>query len=140
VFNNTFVGDAREVVPTLGDYDVIVCSHMIEHMPKEDGWKLIDAMLERANKALILGLPFNEPLRGALRGNEFEAHHSVWTARDFRGRKVTVKTFPFEGKVKLAVVTFPRSAEAEWVARTVRRPLWGWLSRLRHRSWASKSS
>ena len=130
VFNHTHVGDARKVVPTLGKYDVIICSHMIEHMPKEDGWQLIKEMRERSNKALILALPLNEPLRGALRGNEFEAHQSVWQKEEFRGHQAYVKTFPFEGKVKLAVVVFPKTAEAKWAVKVVRSPLRRWLSSL----------
>ena len=133
VFNNTYVGDARQVVPTLGNYDVIICSHMIEHMSKEDGWKLIEAMLARSNTALILGLPLNEPLRGALRGNAYEAHHSVWQQQDFRGRKAYVKTFPFEDEVRLAVAVFPKTAEAEWVVKVVSSPLRRWLSGLKIR-------
>jgi hypothetical protein len=128
VYNEVYVGDARQVVPTLGHYDVIICSHMIEHMTKEDGWKLIDDMLIRSDKALILALPFNEPLRGSQRGNEFEAHHSVWQATDFHGRNASVKTFPFEGAVKLAVVVFPKSPEAKWVVKVARSPLRRWLS------------
>jgi hypothetical protein len=131
VFNNIHLGDARQVVPTLGKYDVIICSHMIEHMPKEDGWKLIEDMLARSNKALILGLPLNEPLRGALRGNDFEAHKSIWQKQDFRGRNAYVKTFPFEGDVKLAVAVFPKSPEAEWATKVVTNPFRRWLSERR---------
>jgi hypothetical protein len=131
VFNKTYIGDARQLLPTLGRYDIIVCSHMIEHMTKEDGWKLIEDMLARSSKALILGLPLNEPLRGALRGNEFEAHQSVWQKEDFKGRKAFVKTFPFEGAVKLAVVVFPKTPEAEWVVKVARNPLRRWLSERR---------
>ncbi len=138
VYDQTHVGDALEVVPRLGRYDVIVCSHMIEHMPKEQGLKLLEGMLERSNKALILALPLNDPLREELRGNLYEAHRSVWTKRDFRRKDVYLKTFPFEGKVKLAVAIYPRSPDACWLVRQLRNPLrrtlFNALARLRKRS------
>jgi hypothetical protein len=130
VYDKTHAGDALEVLPRLGSYDVVICSHMIEHMTKDDGLRLLDAMLARANKALILALPLNDRPRAELRGNPFEAHQSTWTKNDFRGRGVYLKTFPFQGRVKLAVAIFPRSDEARWVVRTLRQPWRRWLIRL----------
>jgi len=122
VYDRTHIGDARDVLPRLGAYDVVICSHMIEHMSKQDGLTLLDLMLERSAKALILAFPLNDPLRDELRGNPFEAHRSVWTERDFRGREVLLKTFPFEGRVRLAVAILPRCDEARWLVRTLRHP------------------
>jgi len=123
VYDNTYEGDVREVLPGLAGYDVIICSHVIEHMPKDDGWRLIGRMKEHARKALILGLPFNDPLREARDGNEFEAHRSVWRPCDFRGQSVLIKAFPFSSTTDLGVVIFPLDDNTRWHARTLRNPL-----------------
>jgi len=123
VYNRTFTGDAREVVPRLGAYDVIICSHMIEHLEKAEGRALIETMRQQARMALILGLPFNDPLREPIEGNEYEAHRSVWTAADFEGQSALVRSFRFLKRTDAGVVIYPRDDNARWHVKTLRNPL-----------------
>jgi hypothetical protein len=116
VYNSTFKGDARSIVPGLGEYDVIICSHMIEHLEKKEAQNLIDCMLKRARIALVLCLPFGVWPQDAVFGNEYETHRSTWDASDFKGRLTTIKTF---GRRPLTsgVVIYPVSMEAKWIAQ-----------------------
>jgi hypothetical protein len=123
VYNRTFLGDAREVLQGLGEYDVIICSHMIEHLEKPEGWDLIETMRKRARMALILGLPFNDPLREPIEGNEFEAHRSVWTAGDFHDQQALVRSFRFLKRTDAGVVIYPCDDNARWHVKTLRNPL-----------------
>jgi hypothetical protein len=125
IYDHTYVGDAVNLVPTLGDYDVIICSHMIEHLEKAEGARLIEFMLKKARVALILALPFGDRPQGAEYGNEFERHRSVWSKRDFMSREVFVQVYDCEG-----LVIFPRSDEARWQVRMMRSPVRRFMWRL----------
>lgn len=128
VYNRTFEGDAREVIPTLGEYDVVICGDMIEHLEKKEAWALIEQMRQRARKALILTLPLGQCPQDAIYGNELEIHRSVWSRRDFRGTAACVRTFPFFlPGVRIAVVIWPRSPAARWLMKTMSNPVRRWL-------------
>jgi hypothetical protein len=45
---------------------------------------LIDRFYEHANRCVLLTYPTNATPRDGLHGNEYEAHRSVWTRKDFR--------------------------------------------------------
>ena len=126
VYNRTFVGDARDIVPKAGEYDVVICSHMVEHLDKEDGRRLMAEMRRHARMALILAFPFNDPLRGPIEGNEFESHRSTWVREDFRDSDALVRGFPFLGGVQAGVVIYPQDANARWHVKTLRNPLRVW--------------
>lgn len=83
LYNNILMGDVREVVKSIDAYDVIFLGDIIEHLSKEDGIALINTMLPKANKAIVLSTPKYETSQEALCDNELERHRSLWTASDF---------------------------------------------------------
>jgi len=117
VYNHTFKGDARALIEKLDNYDVIICSHMIEHMPKEEGWALLEAMKKKAKDAVLLGVPFNSPLRGAIGGNVHESHLAVWIRNDFKGQDVWVREYPFLKNEPIALAIYPLSDDARWLVK-----------------------
>ena len=123
VYDRTYTGDARAILPGLGTYDVVICSHMIEHLKKDEGWRLIEEMKKHSRMALILGLPFDDAIRDAIDGNEFERHQSVWRASDFGREPAWVSTFPFLREVWAGVVIYPLDVNARWHVKTMRSPL-----------------
>jgi hypothetical protein len=123
VYNNTYRGDARTIIPGLGIYDVIICSHMIEHLEKNEAWQLIDNMRAHARMAVILALPFNDPLRGPMDGNEYEAHKSVWTEADFQNSGALVRSFEFLRGIDTGVVVYGIDENARWHVKTMRNSL-----------------
>ena len=125
VYDNTFEGDAREVVPSLGAYDVIICGDMIEHLPKDDAKRLIDEMKRHARLALVMALPLGKCPQDAVCGNELEVHRSTWRRSDFAGSGAWVRVFrsPHIEGTGIAVAIWPFCGDARWVVKTLRNPL-----------------
>jgi SAM-dependent methyltransferase len=139
VYDETHVGDACEVLPRLGAYDVVICSHMIEHLERRQGEELLAVMQEHARGAVVLSVPFGEWPQDAFGGNELEQHRSVWNESDFLGSGVFRKRFGNYG-----VVIYGISPEARWQVRMMRSWARRWAFRLyrrmRGRMWSSPAS
>jgi 2-polyprenyl-3-methyl-5-hydroxy-6-metoxy-1,4-benzoquinol methylase len=80
-YNQIHIGDAREILPGLGQYDLIICCDVIEHFEKPDGTKLIDELLRHA-PVLIVTTPAGYAPQGAAYGNIHESHLSSWSQAD----------------------------------------------------------
>lgn len=87
IYDHIYIGNALELIPTLGHYDLIYAGDIIEHMSKEDGKKFID-ILRKAGKEVIIVTPLIALAQGAVFGNEHERHISQWHAFDFEGANV----------------------------------------------------
>jgi hypothetical protein len=66
VYNNVFIGDARDILPTLGEYDVIFFGDVLEHFEKKDALDLVKIAKNLA-KMVIITTP------ATFAGNEAEA-------------------------------------------------------------------
>jgi hypothetical protein len=118
VYDQTYLGDASEILSGLGQYDVIICSHVIEHFEKAQGIKFLDEMVKHANKAVIVGLPFGECPQEEYDGNIFEVHRSTWVPGDFDKYHGFIKRYGQNG-----LVIIPRNEEARWHTRMMASPL-----------------
>lgn len=83
LYDHIYVGDMREQVPGLGQYDVVFLGDVIEHVPKEDGLELLRECLRHANRAVVVTTPSIFVDQGAVCDNDLEVHRSHWTAGDF---------------------------------------------------------
>lgn len=82
-YTNVYIGNALDTIDGLPTYDFVYCGDMIEHLAHEDGEKLIDKMLEHANKWIHIATPSPAPVQGEILGNANEAHLSEWTQQQF---------------------------------------------------------
>lgn len=87
IYNNIYYGDLREVLPNLGDYELIIIGDVIEHFDKNVGRELLRLMRQKSQYVLLSSptVFFTQEMFG----NDFEQHHSLWTIDDF-------KDYPFE--------------------------------------------
>ncbi|HWL89354.1 MAG TPA: hypothetical protein VNO21_26300 [Polyangiaceae bacterium] len=83
VYDEVFVGDALDIVPNKlqRDYDLALLIDVLEHLKKEDGAKLLGALLKRA-KNVIISVPRDIGDQGTVFGNEHETHHAEWTPEE----------------------------------------------------------
>ena len=110
VYDNIYIGDMREVIKTLGTYDVIFIGDAIEHISKEDGIKFVREAMNHVKKALVMSTPAYEMIQEEKNGNPLETHRSLWTTADFKSigkefggsRVVTVQS-----KIIVAVIVKP---------------------------------
>ena len=84
IYNQIYLGDAREVAPKLTThYDLTLLIDMIEHLPLADGLKLLQE-LRRHSRNLLISTPKIAGVQGPLYGNNFERHISEWRPADFQ--------------------------------------------------------
>lgn len=77
--------------------DVAVAHHVIEHMPKQGGLRLLERLEKHARKLVIVGAPHgwfgdNAHIAQAT-GNPFNRHVSTWTPDDLVSRGYEVEHF-----------------------------------------------
>jgi hypothetical protein len=81
-YNAVHIGDASQVLPTLGTYDLILCCDVIEHFERAEGMEFLNVMLAHGS-LVILTSPRGFVTQSARYGNEHEVHRSGWTESDF---------------------------------------------------------
>lgn len=81
-YNTVHVGNAVDVLPQLGRYDLILCCDVIEHFDKAAGLEFLRLMLRHAGLVIVTS-PRGFAAQGARYGNAHETHLSGWTDPDF---------------------------------------------------------
>ena len=115
IYDRVHVGDAVDLLPTLGTYDVVYLGDVVEHQTKARAWSLVDAAVRHARQAAIVTIPIGEnwPQEVGADGNWYHAHRSTWTLEDFdRFPGATRQAFSdYHGRMYL-VVELPGQADA----------------------------
>ena len=93
VKGNFTIGDIRKIDKIVKEksYDVVLNLDVIEHLEKEEGWKLIKDAESIATKAVVFYTPIkwdtNEKATTDKTlwnyGNNYNLHKSLWTVREF---------------------------------------------------------
>lgn len=83
LYNKVLIGNALDLVPNLGWFDVVLLIDIIEHFEPCGGKLLLDH-LSRQTKTLLISTPAWEnscaPFKqGVTFGNPFEQHRAFWT-------------------------------------------------------------
>jgi len=78
IYDNIYIGNAIDILPTLGRYDMIICSDVLEHFSEQDGTALLDLITHQSKFAMIV-TPVTVLHQEALYGNEHERHISNWS-------------------------------------------------------------
>jgi hypothetical protein len=65
-------------------FDCVLASDLIEHLQKEDGFRLLDMMERIARKKVIVFTPNGFVPQDDIGGNEFQRHLSGWQAREMK--------------------------------------------------------
>lgn len=94
VYDDVIIGDIKHYVNgrltghnnyPLPTYDFILLSDVLEHFEKEEGRNLIYDIIDRLNcgGVLLIGTPGVFCEQGAVHGNEYERHKSLWAWNEF---------------------------------------------------------
>jgi hypothetical protein len=85
VYTEIVVGDIRDVLPRRAAehrYDVILFGDVVEHLPKDDGFALLETAAGLAADVVVVRIPLGDGWRRE--GREPPDHHrSQWYAGDF---------------------------------------------------------
>lgn len=98
IYSNIIIGDIRKLAPTLDHYDLIIAGDVIEHLDKDDGEDVVDALYDKADRALMVNIPLGENWdHPETYGNPGELHRSVWHAEDFYPYPHVVQFYEVQG-------------------------------------------
>jgi hypothetical protein len=85
IYDTIHIGDAFEMIDSLGQYDVVVLGDVLEHFAKNKGWLMLDKCFAHAEKAAILFVPLGDGWRQpAIYGNPHETHRACWYAHELQ--------------------------------------------------------
>lgn len=106
LYDTIYIGDALDVIDTLGHYDVVVMGDVLEHFEKSRGFVLLDKLYAHAGHCVVLAFPPDCQAREAKFSNPAEAHRSQWRRGDF-GRFPQVGYRVIEGSTAVVALTKP---------------------------------
>jgi hypothetical protein len=115
------LGDVKRLTELFPDrrFDACVALDVIEHLPKEDGWRMLESMEKLARHRVIIFTP-NGFVPQHSQNGDLQEHLSGWTADDLRPRGY--KVFGMCG---------PKSLRGEYhIIKYKPRPLWALVSLL----------
>ena len=81
IYDNVYVGSAKDMLAKVDNYDLIMFFDVIEHMNKADGLVVLNLIKQKSKQALV-STPMKMAKQGKLYGNEHERHVQQWTKKD----------------------------------------------------------
>lgn len=72
-------------------FDIVIASEIIEHLPKKDGYRLMDEIERVSRKLVIITTPIGFMKQKATEGNIHQEHQSGWHSTDFKNRGYSVE-------------------------------------------------
>jgi hypothetical protein len=98
IYDGIYIGDAFDVIDTLGTYEMVIIGDVLEHFDRERAWRFLDKAATHATKAILLSIPLGEKwTQGDIYGNDYERHLSFWDADEFSCFASQSQGFVFEG-------------------------------------------
>lgn len=83
VYSHIYIGNVLDVLPTLKNYDLVICVEVLEHLNKKDGIKLLELIKQKSRFAFI-STPESMSGQGEVNGNPYEKHLHQWTPDELR--------------------------------------------------------
>lgn len=83
VFDKLILSDVRKF-QTKEKFDIVICSHVIEHLKKSDGLNLIKKMEKMSKQNIVITSPIGDLLQEEYDGNKFQKHISSWQPYEFQ--------------------------------------------------------
>ena len=74
-----------------GTFDIVLCSEVLEHLPRHEAEQVIAEMEGIARRQVIITAPTGRCHQDEYDGNPYQAHHSAWMPEDFRQLGYTVR-------------------------------------------------
>lgn len=86
------LGDVREADRLFAGrrFDACIALDVIEHLPKDDGWRMLEAMERLANKVVVIFTP-NGFVPQQSKNGDLQEHLSGWLPEEMRARNYTVR-------------------------------------------------
>ena len=89
-YSKVYIGEAQSVLPTLGEFDVVLIADVIEHLEQEQARELVRECFKHS-PVVVISSPVEFYPQTAIYGNSYEVHRNLWTRDDFPA-EVTIRT------------------------------------------------
>jgi SAM-dependent methyltransferase len=83
VYQKLINKDVRKFT-TRKKYDIVIASHVLEHMTKKQGSSFIKKLESVAKKRVIIAAPIGELPQDEYDGNPYQKHKAVWTIKEMK--------------------------------------------------------
>ncbi len=118
--------DAVQMMPS-SSVDTVVLLDVIEHLPKEDGRRLLDATVAIARSQVVVFTPLGFMAQGDLEdkdawgldGTDWQVHRSGWSPEDFDGWNVWICNDFTEPTRMDGISRFPMERSSRYSTRPV---------------------
>lgn len=87
------IEDIRYIKFKPKSFDVVLASHVLEHLSTQEAWKVLENMERIAKKQVIIATPIGPHYHPAEDGNILQIHHSHFYPEDFIKRGYKVKKY-----------------------------------------------
>ncbi|MEK7504479.1 MAG: class I SAM-dependent methyltransferase [Patescibacteria group bacterium] len=137
IHNAYILGDIKKLNSLVKkkSFDAVVALDVIEHLEKNDGYKLLDNMERTARKKVILVTP-NGFIPQYNKDNKLQAHLSGWTVEDFTNRGYQVEGIY---GTKFCNILRTNEAELRWKPKFFWALIWGVLAETTHYLYTKKN-
>ena len=90
IHDEYIISDIRKVRFKPRSFDIVLASHVLEHMPKSDALKVLNKMEKIAKRQVIVATPIGEMYHPAVDENIHQLHQSAFYPEEFekRGYKI----------------------------------------------------
>lgn len=90
IYDELVLADANHLPFKPNTFSSVFCFEVIEHLPKNDGEKLLINLENISIKEILLSLPVGYMYQGPCEGNTYHTHKSEWFPKDFKKKKYAV--------------------------------------------------
>jgi SAM-dependent methyltransferase len=85
IYDDIYIGNAFDLIDTLGSYDVIILGDVLEHFEKHQAQQLLDKCITHCKTHVIVCIPLGENwTQPQIYGNPHERHLSFWHFEEFK--------------------------------------------------------
>ncbi|KYC45243.1 MAG: hypothetical protein APG12_01698 [Candidatus Methanofastidiosum methylothiophilum] len=83
IHNKYIQADIRKIEFESNSFDAVLCSEVIEHLTKEEGYNLLKKMENWASKKVIITTPNGYVSQSTYDNNPLQEHKSAWEVKQF---------------------------------------------------------
>lgn len=87
------LGDIRKVKFPPRSFDIVIASHVLEHLTKNEAWKVLSNMEKIAKKQVIMVAPIGMHYHPASDGNIYQIHKSAFIPKDLEERGYNIRRY-----------------------------------------------
>jgi len=93
IHDEYIIKDIRKVRFSPKSFDIVIASHVLEHLSKKEAWKVLENMEKWARKQVIVATPIGKHYHGLEDGNILQLHVSAFVPEDFQIKGYKIKNY-----------------------------------------------